>query len=45
MDMVLLAARDGAWSIIATPRYADRFARTTEGWRFAERVLTFHKAS
>ena len=45
MDLVLLAAKDGAWTVASTARYADRFVRTGEGWRFAERVLTPRRPS
>lgn len=39
-DLLLVVAKDGAWTVGATSRYADRYVRTAEGWRFAERVLT-----
>lgn len=38
-DMVLLAANAGAWVVAAAPRYVDRYVKTADGWRFAERIL------
>lgn len=38
-DMVLLAAVDGSWVVAGAPRYVDRYVRTPDGWRFAERIL------
>jgi 3-phenylpropionate/cinnamic acid dioxygenase small subunit len=40
VDMVLLSTKDGAWTVSAAPRYADRFVKTTDGWRFAERAIS-----
>ncbi|MFN2536672.1 MAG: nuclear transport factor 2 family protein [Mycobacteriales bacterium] len=44
-DLVVLAAMEGAWTVVATARYADRFVKTAGGWRFAERVLTRRDAA
>ena len=38
-DMVLLAVAEGSWVLAAAPRYVDRYVRTADGGRFAERIL------
>lgn len=43
-DMVLLAAVEGSWIIAGAPRYVDRYVKTDDGWRFAERILEDRKA-
>lgn len=43
-DMILLAAVEGSWIIAGAPRYADRYVKTDDGWRFAERILEDRKA-
>jgi 3-phenylpropionate/cinnamic acid dioxygenase small subunit len=44
-DLVLLVAKDDAWTVATTGRYADRYVKVAEGWRIAERVLTVRKPS
>ncbi|WP_137161049.1 nuclear transport factor 2 family protein [Blastococcus sp. CCUG 61487] len=44
-DMVLLAANEGAWVVAAAPRYVDKYVKTAEGWRFAERILEDRSAA
>ncbi|MHA7273732.1 nuclear transport factor 2 family protein [Arthrobacter sp. TMT4-20] len=44
-DLVVLAAIEGAWTIVSTVRYSDRFIKTAEGWRFAERLLDVRSAA
>lgn len=39
VDMALLRAEGGAWVLIAAPRYADKLVRTSEGWKFKERII------
>jgi len=43
-DMILLAAVEGSWIIAGAPRYVDRYVKTADGWRFAERILEDRKA-
>ncbi len=43
-DMVLLAAVEGSWIVAGAPRYVDRYVKTDDGWRFAERILEDRKA-
>lgn len=43
-DMTLLAAVEGSWIIAGAPRYVDRYVKTADGWRFAERILEDRKA-
>ncbi|MGY2127215.1 nuclear transport factor 2 family protein [Blastococcus sp. SYSU DS0617] len=43
-DMILLAAVEGSWIIAGAPRYVDRYVKTDDGWRFAERILEDRKA-
>jgi uncharacterized protein (TIGR02246 family) len=40
VDLQLLKADDDKWSVLAIARYNDRLVKTTEGWRFLERVAT-----
>jgi hypothetical protein len=40
MDMALLRQVDGVWHVQAAPHYDDRFVKTAEGWRIAERKIT-----
>lgn len=37
MDMLALRAGDSGWVVAATLRYADRYMRTEQGWKFAKR--------
>lgn len=37
MDMLALRAGDSDWVVAATLRYADRYMRTEQGWKFAKR--------
>ncbi|MDH0425411.1 nuclear transport factor 2 family protein [Stutzerimonas stutzeri] len=39
MDMLALRAGDSGWVVAATLRYADRYVRTEQGWKFARREL------
>jgi anthranilate 1,2-dioxygenase small subunit len=39
MDMLAMRPEGGTWAIAATLRYSDRYVRTDDGWRFAERLL------
>jgi anthranilate 1,2-dioxygenase small subunit len=39
VDTLLLAAVEGSWIVAGAPRYVDRYVKTAEGWRFAERIL------
>lgn len=39
LDMALLLLRDKRWTIGPAPRYADTYAKTDEGWKFARRTL------
>lgn len=39
MDMLALRGGDSGWVVAATLRYADRYVRTEQGWKFARREL------
>ena len=40
VDLQLLKADGDKWSVLVIARYNDRLVKTTEGWRFLERVAT-----
>jgi uncharacterized protein (TIGR02246 family) len=39
LDLLLLHAREGQWAIMATARYKDVYARTSDGWKIQTREI------
>jgi uncharacterized protein (TIGR02246 family) len=39
LDAMVSAKSDSGWAPVTVIRYADTYAKTADGWRFAERIL------